>query len=145
MATHMKRLFARWVDRAGDAKLERRFGSRVAQRVIFGAMAATFHPDAAGGFEGRVRYVLDRPATGRPKITWTVVVSGRRARARQGADGDAAVTLKVRLADFIRIGAGTLDPAIPVLQGRASFRGDLGLVVRLPEMFGARRPRPARD
>lgn len=132
----MRRLFGKWVDRANDAKLERRFGSRVAQRAMFGAMAASFHPGAAAGFEGSVRFVLERPATSRPTIAWTVVVSGRRARARRGADGDAAVTLKVRLADFVRIAAGTLDPALPVLQGRASFQGDFGLVVRLPEIFG---------
>jgi hypothetical protein len=141
----MRRLLAKFVDGADDATLERRFGSRLAQRVMFSAMAARFNPSAAGGFQGRIVYELGRQATGAPPLQWTVKVSGRRARARRGASDDAAVTLRVTLADFVRIGAGTIDPATPVLQGRASFQGDFGLVVRLPEMFRASPPRQARD
>jgi putative sterol carrier protein len=92
-----------------------------------------------------VSYELRRPATGASPLRWTIEISGRRARARPGAGDESAVKLRLSLADFIRIGAGTLDPAIPVLQGRASFRGDFGLAVRLPEMFGATPPRRARD
>jgi hypothetical protein len=139
----VRRLFAKWVHRSGDATLERLFGSRVMQRVVFSVMAVRFDPDAAGGFEGGIVYELGRQATGAPPIRWTVEVSGRRAHARRGASDDAAVKLRVTLADFIRIGAGTIDPATPVLQGRASFQGDFGLVVRLPEMFRAS-PRRAR-
>jgi hypothetical protein len=141
----VSRIFAKWVRSADDAKLERWFGSRLMQRVMFGAMAVRFNPAAAGGFEGRIVYELGRQATGASPLRWTIDVSGRRARARRGASDDAAVKLRVTLADFVRIGAGTVDPATPVLQGRASFQGDFGLAVRLPEMFGASRPRPARD
>jgi len=141
----MRRIFATWVNGADDAKLERRFGSRLMQRVIFSAMAVRFNPDAAGGFEGRIVYELGRQATGAPPLQWTVDISGRRAHARRGDSEDAAVKLRVTLADFVRIGAGTIDPATPVLQGRASFQGDFGLVVRLPEMFRASPPRQARD
>jgi putative sterol carrier protein len=138
------RIFARLVDGASDAKLERRFGSRLMQRVIFTAMAARFNPKAANGFEGRIAYELARPATEASPLRWTIDVSGPRARASRGARDGAAVTLRLPLADFIRIGAGTIDPATPVLQGRASFQGDFGLVVRIPEMFRANAPRQAR-
>jgi hypothetical protein len=141
----VRRIFARLVGGANDAKLERRFGSRLAQRVMFGAMAARFNPDAAGGFQGKVSYELKRPATGAPSLLWTIEVSDRRAHARRGVSDDAAVKLRVTLADFVRIGAGLVDPALPVLQGRASFQGDFGLAVRLPEMFGASPTRRARD
>jgi hypothetical protein len=141
----VRRLFARFVEGADDAKLERRFGSGLVQRVMFTAMAVRFNPDAAGGFSGLIVYELGRPATGRRPLRWTIAVSGRRARARRGATDGAAVKLRVTLADFVRIGAGTIDPATPVLQGRASFQGDFGLVVRLPEMFRASRPRQVRD
>jgi len=141
----VRRLFARWVGGAGDVKLERRFGSRLMQRLMFSAMAASFNPDAAAGFEGRIAYELQRPATEAPPLWWTIQISGRRAHARRGCSDDAAVKLRVTLADFVRIGAGTIDPATPVLQGRASFQGDFGLAVRLPEMFGATRSRRAPD
>jgi putative sterol carrier protein len=140
----MRRLFARWVDRASDAKLEHRFGSRLIQRLMFTAMATRFDPDAAAGFEGAICYELRRPVTGAPPLRWTVEVSRRRASARPGAAEQAALTLRLTLSDFVRIGAGTIDPAIPMLQGRASFQGDFGLAVALPEMFGASHARRAR-
>ena len=145
MLDRVRRLFAKWVDRADDAKLERRFGSSLAQWLIFKAMAQRFNPDAGAGFQGQISYELKRPATGETPLRWTIQISGRRARARRGDSDDATVKLRVALADFIRIGAGTIDPATPVLQGSASFQGDFGIAVRLPEMFGASRPRRAPD
>lgn len=136
----VRRAFARFVAAANDARLERLFGSRLMQRVMFSVMAVRFNPKAADGFEGQIAYELGRPATDSAPVRWTVHVSGHRARARPGASDDAAVKLRVPLADFVRIGAGTIDPATPVLQGRASFQGDFGLVVRLPEMFRASPP-----
>ena len=133
----MRRLLANWVRRADEAKLERRFGSRLAQRVMFAGMAWRFDPSSAAGFEGKISYELQRPATGGPPLRWTVEVANGRARARRGGAEDAVLKLRLTLADFVRIGAGTVDPALPVLQGRASFQGDFGLAVRLPEMFRA--------
>jgi hypothetical protein len=103
-------------------------------------MARSFDPDAAGGFQGRIVYELGRPATGGDAISWTVEVLNGRAVARPGASSDAKLTLRFQLADFVRIAAGTIDAAVPLLQDRASFEGDLGLATRLPEMFGAPSP-----
>ena len=130
------RVLRRAVDGADDAALERRFGSRLAQRVLFTGMAAAFDPGAAAGFSGALCYELSRPATGAPPARWTVTVSGHRARARRGWTDEPTLTFRLTLADFVRIAAGTIDPAVPLLQNRASFKGDLGLAVRLPEMFG---------
>jgi putative sterol carrier protein len=56
--------------------------------------------------------------------------------ARSGATSGAKLTLHFNLADFMRIAAGKLDPAVPVLQGRATLEGDFGLATRLAQMFG---------
>ena len=48
--------------------------------------------------------------------------------------------VRFTLADFVRIAAGTIDPAVPLLENRASFEGDFALAARLPEMFGAPSP-----
>jgi hypothetical protein len=126
---------------ADDARLERRFGSRAVQRALFAAMASGFDPVAAEGFEGRLVYELRRPATGRPPTRWTIDVVNGRAAVRPGGAIDAVMTVRYGLADFVRVAAGTLDPAVPMLQDRASFDGDLVLAARLPEMFGAGRLR----
>jgi alkanesulfonate monooxygenase SsuD/methylene tetrahydromethanopterin reductase-like flavin-dependent oxidoreductase (luciferase family) len=134
------KLLARLVADASDAQVERRFGTPLAQRALFGGMARSFEPEASGGFQGRLVYELGRPATGARPILWTIEVSDGHATARPGAAGNPELTLRFELADFIRIAAGTIDPAAPILADRASFEGDFALAARLPEMFGAPSP-----
>ena len=101
-------------------------------------MARSFQPDAAGGFEGCLVYELTRQASGQEPAVYTIEIAGRRARARPGPCAEAKLTLRLRLVDFMRIAAGDLDPAIPMLQGRGNVHGSLELAMRIPEMFGAR-------
>jgi len=133
-------VLGRIVDGADDATLERRFGGTVAQRVMFEAMARSFEPDAAGGFQGRLVYELSRPTTAASPATWTIEVSDGRATARPGATPEPALAVRYQLADFVRIAAGAIDPVAPLLEGRASLDGDFALAARLPEMFGAPSP-----
>jgi alkanesulfonate monooxygenase SsuD/methylene tetrahydromethanopterin reductase-like flavin-dependent oxidoreductase (luciferase family) len=134
------KLLARMIGQAPDAKLERRFGSIRVQRVLFGAMARAFVPEAAGGFQGNLAYELTRPATGGKPLVWTIHVVDGAASARRGAPASPDLTIRYPLSDFLRTAAGTLDPAVPVLENRAEFDGDLALAARLPEMFGAASP-----
>ena len=133
-------LLARLVADATDAQVERRFSAGIVQRAMFTAMAQAFEPEAAGGFQGALVYELARPATNSSPTRWTIEVTNGSASARPGATSDAALTIRFNLADFVRIAAGTIDPAKPLLEDRASFEGDFALAVRLPEMFGAPSP-----
>jgi hypothetical protein len=125
---------------ATDDQLERRFGFSLVQRLMFTAMARAFVPEAAGGFQGNLAYELARPATGGKPVIWTIHVVDGVASARPGAPASPDLTVRYALSDFLRMAAGTLDPAIPVLENRAQFDGDLALAARLPEMFGAGSP-----
>jgi putative sterol carrier protein len=130
--TETTKLLARLVAGASDVQLDRWFGSRVAQRALFAAMAWTFEPNAAAGFEGAVVFEL----SGANVALWTVDITAGRARTRRGAALAPRLTLRLRVADFLRIAAGTLDPVRPLLEGRAEIEGDLEVAARLPEMFG---------
>jgi hypothetical protein len=134
------RVLARLVDGASDEQLERRFSASLAQRALFTAMARSYSADVEPGFEGRLVYVLERPATGRPPARWTIHVHDGRATAYEGGDSRPRLTVRFRLSDFVRIAAGELDAVQPLLANRASFDGDFGLAAKLPEMFGAPRP-----
>jgi hypothetical protein len=133
-------LLGRMVKGADDAQLERRFGAASAQRVLITGMAQMYEPEALPGFEGDVVYELTRPVTDGGTSSWTIEVRGGRASVRGGGSGEAKVTLRLPVADFVRIGAGELDPAMPLLNGRAALKGDLAIAARLPEMFGAPSP-----
>ncbi|HEV3130070.1 MAG TPA: SCP2 sterol-binding domain-containing protein, partial [Solirubrobacteraceae bacterium] len=67
-------------------------------------------------------------------------ISDGHASARPGGTSDPKLKLRLQLADFVRVAAGLVDPAVPLLEGRASFEGDFALVAKLPEMFGAPSP-----
>jgi hypothetical protein len=134
------RLLARLTEGASDEQLERRFGSGVAQRALFAGLARSYNADAAGGFQGALVYELTRSATGSPPVRWTISVQDGRAAATPGGAADPQLTLRFALADFIRIAAGRLDAAVPLLEDRAQVEGDFALAARLPEMFGGTSP-----
>ena len=134
------RFVARWLRALSDARLERWFGRTALERALFRGLAHRFDPEAAGGFEGRIVYELERPATGGPTSRHTVTVSGHRATVREGAAGEAALRVRMPVADFLRIAVGAIDPGEPVLRSRAQVKGDLAVAARLPEMFRAPRP-----
>lgn len=123
-----------FVARSTDRRLERTIGSPRGLRTLFRAMAARFDPDAAEGFEGRLRYEL-ATSTGRTR-TWTIACGAAAARATPGADGDAAVVVRTGVADFVRIAVGELDPGSALLGGRLDLEGDFVVASRLGGMFG---------
>jgi len=127
-------IFRRFVRRSSDARLERTIGSRRGLRFVFGAMAKAYRPDRADGWSGDIRYEL---TDSRGMIrTWTVTCDAARARAREGAAADPVLTVKLGLADFVRLAARELDPAKALLSGRMDLEGDFGVAMRLAAMFG---------
>jgi putative sterol carrier protein len=133
-----ERLFFRYVRRSSDDRLERTVGSRRGLRLVFGAMARAYRPDRANGFSGDIRYELT-DAQGRER-TWTVSCSPTGARPRPGAAPSPALTIKLALADFIRITGRDLDPVKALLSGRMELEGDFALAMRLAQMFGQPSP-----
>jgi alkanesulfonate monooxygenase SsuD/methylene tetrahydromethanopterin reductase-like flavin-dependent oxidoreductase (luciferase family)/putative sterol carrier protein len=129
-----ERAFQAFVRRSDDRRLERTAGSDRGLRMLFGAMAEAFEPDKALGFNGDLRYEL-RAADGAVK-TWTVRIAGEHASVLPGGDGTPALTLRLALADFVRMAGRDLDPGKALLSGRLDLEGDFALAARLGEMFG---------
>jgi alkanesulfonate monooxygenase SsuD/methylene tetrahydromethanopterin reductase-like flavin-dependent oxidoreductase (luciferase family) len=125
--------FRAFVRRADDRRLERTIGSARGLRVIFSGMASQFVPDRAGGFVGDIGYEL-RAGDGSVR-TWTVSISADGARSSAGR-GAPRLTIKMALADFIRLAAGDLDAGKALIEGRMDLEGDFSLAARLGEMFG---------
>ena len=130
---------------ASDAQLERRFGSRAAQLALLGGMAGTFDPAGAEGWEGELAYVLSCPATTGRRRWLTIEVRDGRARVRRGAGQDAKLTLHLQVSDFVRIAAGEIEPATPLMNGRGTIEGDLMFAMRIPQMFAPPASRRSAD
>jgi putative sterol carrier protein len=127
-------IFQAFVRRSSDRRLERTAGSRRGLRTVFAAMTRAYRPERARGWSGDVRYELTG-AGGEVRI-WTVTCGSAAARAHEGATPDPALTIKLRLADFIRLAGRDLDPAKAVLSGRMDLEGDFGVALKLGDMFG---------
>lgn len=121
------------VSHLDDRWVERLVSGRVLA-VIFTGMRSRYVPAAAGGFAGAITYEL-RDATGRTRA-WTVNVTPSRAQVVAGTDPEAALTILVGVADFVRVATGELDPGYLLLSGRMDLRGDMAVAMRLGPMFG---------
>jgi alkanesulfonate monooxygenase SsuD/methylene tetrahydromethanopterin reductase-like flavin-dependent oxidoreductase (luciferase family)/putative sterol carrier protein len=133
-----EKAFGRLVRGASDKRLERVMGTKAALRLFFGGMAARFDPSKAAGFSGELQFDL-RTGSGAVR-RWTVEVDGDHAHARAGGAKAPALTVRVGLADFLRISARELDPGKALLAGRLDVEGDFELMTRLGEMFGEPSP-----
>jgi hypothetical protein len=131
-------IFQRFVRRASDRRLERTVGSDRGLRFVFAQMARAYRPDQAAGWTGDIRYELKR-ADGSVR-TWTVTCGADRARARPGAAPGPGLTIKLGVADFLRVAAGELNPAVALLSGRLDLEGDFAVAMRLAAMFGQPSP-----
>jgi putative sterol carrier protein len=127
-------LFQRFVRRSSDERLERTAGSDRGLRFVFAQMARAYRPERAAGWNGDIRYELT-DSRGAVR-TWTVSCGATAARAQAGAQPDPALTIKLAVADFLRLAARDLDPAKALLSGRLDLEGDFAIAIRLGEMFG---------
>jgi alkanesulfonate monooxygenase SsuD/methylene tetrahydromethanopterin reductase-like flavin-dependent oxidoreductase (luciferase family) len=134
LADQGERAFRAFVRRSDDRRLERTVGSDRGLKVLFGAMAQAYQPDKSGGFTGELQYELRRAGGG--VVHWTVAIAPDRASARAGAATAPALTMKLGVADFVRMAGRDLDPGKALLTGRMDIEGDLALAARLGEMFG---------
>jgi alkanesulfonate monooxygenase SsuD/methylene tetrahydromethanopterin reductase-like flavin-dependent oxidoreductase (luciferase family)/putative sterol carrier protein len=126
--------FRAFVRRATDQRLESTAGSDRGLKLVFAAMARAYEPDKAHGFAGELQYDLTR-GDGR-LVPWTVRVDAKEATVRPGPSDAAALTLRMTVADFLRMAAGDLDAGKALLTGRLDLAGDFALAQRLGEMFG---------
>ncbi|MPZ64333.1 MAG: LLM class flavin-dependent oxidoreductase [Pseudonocardiaceae bacterium] len=129
---------ARLVAGTSDAQLERYVGNRGVQQVMFNAMARSYNPALAPQFTGTVCYQL-RPTHGEPR-SWTIEVRDGRATARVGDAPDPAVLVRLSVADFARLAAGSVTPMRLLLEDRILLEGDPELAYRIGEMFGGPSP-----
>jgi alkanesulfonate monooxygenase SsuD/methylene tetrahydromethanopterin reductase-like flavin-dependent oxidoreductase (luciferase family) len=131
---HGEHAFRAFVRRSDDRRLERTIGSDRGLKLLFGAMAHAYQPDKSGGFTGELLYELRR-ADG-AVAPWTVAIATDSASARPGGADGPALTVKLGVADFVRMAGRDLDPGKALLTGRMDLEGDLALAARLGEMFG---------
>src|SRR4051794_23414210 len=135
-----RRAMAALIKGHDDETLERRFAVPRRQRAVLKGMARGFQPDHARGFTGVIAYEIEPYVIAPPPDSpwrWALEVDGDSARLIEPAPLDAAVTIHLGLADWIRALAGTQNPVTAMAAGRGMVEGDVLVAARLEAMFGA--------
>jgi len=132
-----ERAFARMVNGRPDDQVDRRVGSAVMLRAVFGAMAKQFRPERSEGFQGDIQYEL----TGRrgPQ-RWLIRVRNGAAEAIGGPSPNPAVLIRTDVATFARMITQEVPAGKAFFEGKVRVEGDFQLAARLGEMFGQSSP-----
>jgi 2,4-dichlorophenol 6-monooxygenase len=129
-------MLGRVTDRHTDGYLERLLRLPLAQRILFEGMARSFRPSKAHEFGGTIQITLAFPATSGADVVWTLSVGKRRATALRGATHDPVVAIRLNAARFLQLASGRELVAVLMRDdGTFQVHGDLGLAMRIPEMF----------
>jgi class 3 adenylate cyclase len=136
-----RRALAAMVRGMDDEALERRFAEPRRQRALLRAQARGFQPARADGFRGVIAYELEPFAIHAPADApwrWALEVDAETGHARllESAPLDAAVTIHIGLADWVRVIAGVQSAVSAMVAGRCSVEGDVILAACLEAMFG---------
>jgi alkanesulfonate monooxygenase SsuD/methylene tetrahydromethanopterin reductase-like flavin-dependent oxidoreductase (luciferase family)/putative sterol carrier protein len=126
-------VFGALVRHLTDEQIADVFGNEKGSAPIFEGMAASFNPEGAMGFVGKIQYRLGSNGT---SVDWYVEVDKEKAVAAPGSAERADLTIEASVADFVRIAAGELNGAKAAMEGKLRFEGELDLALRLQRMFG---------
>src|SRR5262249_18973915 len=116
-----------------DAQLDRFFGTRAAQSLVFRGMQRAFRQGPSDAVVGTLQYhVQSRAGT----HNWVVRAAGGQLVARPGRAQRADAPLRMGAATFARIAAGQQTAGSAAMQGQLNIEGDLALVARLGAALG---------
>jgi alkanesulfonate monooxygenase SsuD/methylene tetrahydromethanopterin reductase-like flavin-dependent oxidoreductase (luciferase family) len=133
-ANRKRRAALAWLVRGrSDQQLERM--TPILAPIIFKGMARAFRPDRAYGFTGEIEYIIQ--TNGHAK-KWAVRIADGKATVQQRAATNPRISLKMPAPVFARVSAGLLEPVAAAFEGKLEVTGELRLINRIGEMFGAR-------
>ena len=97
-------------------------------------MVTLFRPDQAEGIDAVIHVKLwDKPGGGYDHFE--LVIADRTCRISEPPEREPDLTLKVRPTDLRKLITGESGPRRLALKGRLRVLGDLGLGMKLPELF----------
>jgi putative sterol carrier protein len=105
-----------------------------AEKVIEG-MPNAFNPDAAGDLRAEIQFDISGQGGGK----WVISIAEGRCRVRQGEAVSPALTIESPGEVWVKIARGEIDRPKALMQGLYRIKGDMNILARMPQLFGARR------
>jgi putative sterol carrier protein len=89
---------------------------------VFAGMAGVFVPERAAGQEATVQYEVSAPDGPHP---YRMRVAGGTCTVEPGTAESPRATLRIGMADFLRLVTGSLNPMQAVMTGKLKIAGDM--------------------
>jgi len=122
---------------ATDQQLEELMASEARKDIvedIFRRMAEHVDPDRARDVNAVVHWkIYDRPEGGYDH--YEVVLAGGTCTVSESPSREAAITLKLKPADFLKLVSGNASGPTMFMTGKLKLEGDVMLASRLTSMF----------
>lgn len=100
-------------------------------RLIFEAMPSHFNKNAATGLNAVYQFDL----TGEGGGTWQLIIDDGNCRVQEGQRLSPNITISMSAQDYVDMTVGELDGEEAFKSGRVRMTGDMGLALRLQDLF----------
>jgi putative sterol carrier protein len=100
-------------------------------KEVFESLPLAFQPDRAKGMEATFQFEL----TGEGGGTWVAKIASGQCTVTEGGIDHPSATIGMEAADYVAIAQGKLDMARAFMGGKIRVKGDMGLIMKLPDLF----------
>ena len=100
-------------------------------KEVFEALPLAFQPDKAKGMDATFQFEL----TGEGGGTWVAKIASGQCTVMEGGIDHPSATIGMEAADYVAIAQGKLDMARAFMGGKIKVKGDMGLIMKLPDLF----------
>jgi putative sterol carrier protein len=103
-------------------------------KEIMERIPSAFKPEKAAG----VTAVFQWDVGGEQGGHWYVTVKDSACRVEEGQAEAPNITLTIADENFVKMLTGKLDGTVAFMTGKLKVKGDMGLAMRLPQLFNLR-------
>ena len=100
-------------------------------KEIMEALPLVFQPDKAKGMDETFQFEL----TGEGGGTWVAKIADGQCTVTEGGIDHPSATISLEAADYVAIAQGKLDMAKAFMGGKIKVKGNMGLIMKLPDLF----------
>ncbi len=92
---------------------------------------SSFQPEKAAGINAKVQFHI----TGNQGGDWVATIQNQKLSVEQGTTPNPNLTLGADTQDIFNVVNGKLNPMQAFMQGKVQVKGDMGLAMRLVDLF----------
>jgi putative sterol carrier protein len=90
-----------------------------------------FQPEKAAGINAKIQFHI----TGNQGGDWMATIQDKKLNVENGTTPNPNLTISADTADIFNLVQGKLNPMQAFMQGKVQVKGDMGLAMRLMDLF----------